>query len=85
MLRSSAWLCPALLQLLPQAVDLVEHSVRISKLLLPLVAKPAKGGPLPLFALSEALDQFIVDLGRGSPLPIRRRALPRLVSQAELF
>jgi hypothetical protein len=37
--------------------------LRISKLLLPLVAKPAKVGPVLLFTLREPLDQFEVDLG----------------------
>ena len=40
-LWSSASLCPALLQPLPQAVGLDQHILRISKLLLPLEAKPA--------------------------------------------
>ena len=52
-----ALLCPALLQLLPQAVGLDQHILRISKLLLPLEAKPANVGPVPLFALREPLDQ----------------------------
>jgi hypothetical protein len=61
--RSSASLCPALLQLLPQAVGLDQHILPISKLLLPLEAEPAKVGPVPFFALREPLDQFEVDLG----------------------
>jgi len=46
----------------------------MSELLLSLVAKPAKVGPVPLFALREPLVQFEVDLGavilrelRGGP------------------
>jgi hypothetical protein len=39
-LRSSASLCPELLQLLPQPVGLDLHILRISKLLLALVVKP---------------------------------------------
>jgi hypothetical protein len=62
-LRSSASLCPALHQLLPQAVGLDQHILRISKLLLSLVAKPTKVCPVPLLALGEPLDQFEVDLG----------------------
>jgi hypothetical protein len=48
---------------LPQAVGLDQHILRISKLLLPLVSKPAKVGPVPLFTLREPLDQFEVDFG----------------------
>jgi hypothetical protein len=40
-LRDSASLYPALLHSLPQAVDLDQHIVRISKRLVPLVANPA--------------------------------------------
>jgi hypothetical protein len=43
--------CSALLQLLPQAVGLDQHILRISKLLLPLVARSAKVGPVSLLAL----------------------------------
>ena len=42
----------ALLQLLPQAAGLDQYIVRISKLLLPLVAKPAKVRPVSLSSLS---------------------------------
>jgi hypothetical protein len=45
-LRRSASLCPALFQPLPPAVRLDQHTLRISKLLLPLVLKPAKVGVL---------------------------------------
>ena len=48
--RSPSSLCPALLQPLPEAVGLDQHTLRISKLLLPLVAKPAKVSPVPLIA-----------------------------------
>ena len=40
--RSSASLCPALLQLLPPAVALNQHILGISKLLLPLIAQAAE-------------------------------------------
>jgi hypothetical protein len=63
LLWNSASLCPALLQLLAQAVGVDQHILRISKLLLPLVAQPAKVRPIPLFAFGEPLDQFEVDLG----------------------
>jgi hypothetical protein len=54
---------PALLRLPAEAAGFNQHILRISKLLLPLVAKPAKVGPVPLLALCEPLDQFEVDLG----------------------
>jgi hypothetical protein len=78
LLRSSASLCPALLQLLPQAVGLDQHILRISKLLLPLVTKPAKISPVPLFALGEPLDQVEVDLG-AVLLNDHAEGVPRLV------
>jgi hypothetical protein len=74
----------ALLELLPQAIRLDQHIVRISKLLLSLVAKPAKVGPVPLFALGEPLDQFKIDLG-AILLHHHAERLPRLVAKAELF
>ena len=53
---ASRW--SALLQLLPQAVGLDQHILRISKLVLPLEAEAAKVGPVSLFALREPLDRF---------------------------
>ena len=79
MLQRSAAPCPALLQLLPQAVGLDQYILRISKLLLPHVAKSAKVGPVPLFALREPLDQFEVDLG-AVLLRDQTEGLPRLRS-----
>jgi hypothetical protein len=64
LLRSSQSLCRALLELLSQAVGFDQHILRISQLLLPHVAKSAKVGPVPLFALGEPPDQFEIDLGR---------------------
>jgi hypothetical protein len=61
LLRSWSSLWPAFLHLLPQAVGLDQHILRTSKL--PLEAKPAKVGPVPLFAFREPLNQFEVDLG----------------------
>ena len=81
MLRSSASLCPALLQLLPQTVALNQHILWISKFLLPLVPKPAK--PI-LFALREPLDHFEVDLAAVF-LHDHAESFPRLMPQAELF
>jgi hypothetical protein len=84
LLQSSASLRPVLLQPLPQVVGLDQHTLRISKLLLPLVAKPAKVGPVPRFALGEPPDQFEVDLG-AVLLYHHAVRLPRLVPEAELF
>ena len=75
---SSASLCPALLQLLPQAVGLDQHILRISKLLLPLVAKAAKVAPV---SRSEPLDQFEVDLS-AVLLHHHAESIPRLVPRA---
>jgi hypothetical protein len=41
---------------LPDAVGLNKQIVRISELFLPLEVEAAKLGPVPLFALREALD-----------------------------
>jgi hypothetical protein len=82
--RSSASLCPAPLQLLPQAIGLDQHILRISKLLLPLVAEPAKVGPVALLTLREPLDQFKVNLG-AVLLHHHAEGLPRLLPQAERF
>ena len=57
---------PALLQLLPEAFGLDHYILRISTLLPPLVAKPAKIGPVALFALRESLDLFGIDFGAVS-------------------
>ena len=54
--RSSTSLCPAIFQLPLQAVGFDHHILRISKLLLPFEAKPAKARPVPLFTLREPLD-----------------------------
>jgi hypothetical protein len=59
-------------QLLPQAVRLDQHMLRISKLLLRLVAKPTKISPVPIFALGEPLDQFEVTSARISSTVTRR-------------
>jgi hypothetical protein len=83
-LRSSASPRPALPLLLPQAVGLDQHILRISKLLLPLVAKPDKVSPVSLFALREPLDQFEVDLG-AVLLRDHAKGFSRLMPQAELF
>jgi hypothetical protein len=84
LLRSSAVAGLALLQLLPQAVGLDQQILRISKLLLRLVAKPAKVGPILLFALREPVDQFEVDLG-AVLLHDYAEGLPRLVPLAQLL
>ena len=54
--------------------------MRISKLLLPLDAQPAKVRPASLFALREPLDQFEVDLG-AVLLRDHAESLPRLGSR----
>jgi hypothetical protein len=56
LLLRSLSLRSVLLHLLPQAIGLDQHILRISKLLLPLVAKPAKVGPA-LRASASPLDQ----------------------------
>ena len=61
-----------------------QHILRISKLLLRLVAEPANVGPVPLFALREPLDQFEVDFG-AVLLDADAKDLPRLVPQAEFL
>ena len=75
LLRSCASLCPALLHLLPQAVGLDQHVLRISKLLLPLVAKPAKVGPVPLFR-AQRLNS---PLARSRSRPCNALLIPILV------
>jgi hypothetical protein len=70
--------CAALRLPLSQAVGLISASLRISKLLLPLVAKPAKAGPVSLFALGEPVDHFEVDLG-AALIHDRAESLPPLV------
>ena len=70
----------ALLELVPDAVGLDQHILRISKLLLPLDAQPAKVRPASLFALREPLDQFEVDLG-AVLLRDHAESLPRLGSR----
>ncbi len=74
LLRSSALLCPALLQLLPQAVRLDQHILRISKLVLRSWRKPAKAGPAPLLRTSRSTSskltsaRFSYRVGCGHPL-----------------
>jgi hypothetical protein len=58
------------------AGGLDQHILRISKLLLPLVAKPARLGPIPLFAFPETLDQFELTSARFSST-IARKAFHR--------
>jgi hypothetical protein len=84
LLLRSASLCPTLLQLLLQVIGLDQHILRISKLFLPLVANPAKIGPVSLFALREPLDKFEVDLG-AVLLHDHAESLPRLAPHAEVF
>jgi hypothetical protein len=76
-LRSSASLCPTLLQLLLQPVGLDQHILRVSKFLLPLVEQPAKVCPVSLLALRKSLDQSEVDFGAVAPQR-SRGGLPRL-------
>jgi hypothetical protein len=83
LLLRSASLCPAFRHLLPQAVGLDQYILRISKLLLPLLTKPAKVRPVSFFALREPPDQFEVDVG-AALLHLYAEGLPRLRPQMEL-
>jgi hypothetical protein len=65
-------------QLLPQAVGLDQLNLRISKLLRPIVAQPAKVGLVPLFALREPLDRLGPPGGLFQLLPLAQHLFEAL-------